>query len=398
MQRYFWLLFISFFSVLLSSCASSPSPVLPPAKLTVIKPELSIDEQWYRQIGEGVSDRYYLLEPVFSDDKIYVIDYLGVLSAVNQENGDVLWEENLNLSISAGVTKIDDKLLVATNDGEVFALDISTGKKVWKSKVSSEVFAKPVQADNVFIIKTVDGKITALEINTGKIKWVYDRPIPALTLRGNSSPVVYENTVIAGMDNGKLIGLSAVTGQEIWSLTVAEPKGRTEIERMVDIDASPVINGENLYVVAYQGKIANIHITSGKLVWTRDFSAYNGMAFNKNNLFISDSDGFIWAIDKKSGATIWKQDKLIRRSLTQPAVHNNEIVVADFNGFVHWLDADDGHIKARVKMGGNGLDKESAEDFVFNKSSNILIAPIVYKDDVFVFDRHGHISKLTVRK
>lgn len=398
MHRYF--LFSSFLmaSIFLNSCASSPSPVLPPTKLAAIKSEISIIEQWYEKIGEGVSDRYYFLQPVFYKGTLYSIDYRGVLSAVNQDNGDVLWDVELKLPISAGLTRIDTMLFAATSNGEVIALDIVDGKKIWQSNVSSEVFAQPVQAGKFVIIKSVDGKIAALDIKTGENKWVYDRAVPALTLRGNSSPVVYDDTLVAGLDNGKLVGLSVETGKEIWSLTVAIPRGRTEIERMVDIDASPVINGEHLYVVTYQGKISNIHIPTGKLVWTRNFSAYNGIAFNETNIFISDSEGFVWALDQNSGATIWKQDKLLRRSLTKPVVYKKSIIVADFNGFTHFIDVDDGHIKGRTRLGGLSSDTESDEDYIFNKSSNILIAPVVNNDSLFVFDRLGHIARFTIRK
>lgn len=396
MHRYLTYSCFLFVAVLLSSCASSPSPVLPPTKLTPIKPEISVAEQWYEDIGEGVSDRYHFLEPVFYNGRIYTVDYQGLLSVINEDTGDVLWNVKLDLPVSAGLSRINNMLFAATSDGEVIALDISDGKIIWKKNVSSEVFARPVQAGKYVIVRSVDGKIAALELDTGKIKWVYDRPVPALTLRGSSAPVVYESTIIAGLDNGKLVGISLDTGQESWSLNVTVPRGRTEIERMTDIDASPVIKGEHLYVVTYQGKIANIHITTGKLVWTRKFSAYNGIVYDDSNIYLADSEGYVWALDQKSGATIWKQDKLLRRSLTMPTLYKNTVAVADFNGFVHFLDIDDGHIKGRIHLGGFDSDKETEDDYVFSKSSNILIAPVVSKGSLFVFDRLGHVGRFTI--
>lgn len=396
MPRIFPIIILLVAAAILSACSTSPSPVLPPAKLTSIKTEFSITEQWVRQLGEGVSDHYYLLTPVFYNDTIYTIDYLGFLSATNHLTGDTLWDKQFNLSVSAGLTQIDNSLLFATSEGEVIALDIKSGDQLWKSQVSSEVFAKPVQAGKYVIVKSVDGRVAALDLKTGKSIWVYDRAVPALTLRGNSAAVVYENTVIVGLDNGKLIGLSVDTGQVIWKLTVAVPKGSTEIERMIDIDATPVIDGDNLFVVTYQGRIANIHISSGQLVWTRDFSAYNGIVVDATKLYVSDSEGYVWALDRKSGATIWKQDKLIRRSLTQPALYNKSIVVADFNGFVHWLDREDGHLQARFRLGGYDSDTETEDDFIFPKSNSVLIAPVVFNNKLFVVDRHGYISNLVI--
>lgn len=397
MSRILSLIFSLTVVAILSSCSTSPSPILPPAELTSIKSEFSISEQWVRQFGEGVSDHYFLLMPVFDNNSIYTIDYRGFLSATNHLTGDTLWDKQFNLPVSAGLSQIDNMLLFATSEGEVISLDIKSGKQLWKSKVSSEVFAKPVQAGNFVIVKSVDGRVAALDLKTGKSIWVYDRAVPALTLRGNSAAVVYGNTVIVGQDNGKLIGLSVDTGQVIWKLTVAVPKGSTEIERMIDIDATPVIDGENLFVVTYQGRIANIHIPSGQLVWTRDFSAYNGMVVDATKLYLSDSDGYVWALDKKSGATIWKQDKLIRRSLTQPALYNKSIVVADFNGFVHWLATEDGHLQSRFRLGGYDTEIETEDDFLFPKSNSILVAPVVFNSKLFVFDRHGYISNLIVR-
>lgn len=398
MYRFIFFVNIIVVGILLSSCVSSPSPVLPPAKLTAIKAEFGFTEHWYTQIDDGVSDRYYLLHPVFYKEILYSIDYLGNLTALNKNTADVLWVKKLNLPISAGLVRMDNLLIAATRDGEVLALELSTGEQVWKVQVSSEVIAKPIQAGKFVIVKSVDGKIKALDLKTGANKWIYDRPVPALTLRGGSSPVAYGSIILAGLDNGKLVGLSLETGQEVWSLAVANPKGRTEIERMVDIDATPVLNGENLYVVTYQGKVTNLHLPSGKIIWNRDFSSYSGISFDSNKVFISDSDGYLWALDQRTGATLWKQDKLVRRSLTMPVVYENSVVVADFNGFVHWLDVDDGHIKARFRIGGDGYDKETEDDFIFSKSSNILIAPIVNGGDLFIFDRYGSAARITILK
>ncbi len=397
MYRYLFLVPLIVVSVVLSACTSSPSPVLPPVKLTPFKKELIVTDDWYRQIGEGVSDRYYLLSPLIYNNNLYTIDYKGLLSVTNTATGDVLWEKRLQLPVSAGLSKIDNKLFLATSEGAVIALDIKTGAELWQTTVTSEVFAKPIKAGNYVIVKSVDGKIVALDLETGQEKWVYDRAVPALTLRGNSTPVVYEGTIISGLDNGKLVGLSVETGQVIWNLTVAISTGRTEIERMIDIDADPVIFDENLYVVAYQGRIANIHIPSGQLIWTRDFSAYSGIAVDQNRLYISDSEGYVWALDRKTGATVWKQNKLLRRALTKPVLYKNSVMVADFNGFVHWLDNEDGHLKARFRLGGDDSYVENEYDFIFTKSNGILTAPLVYQDKVFIFDRHGNISSLDIR-
>ncbi len=397
MSRYLFLVPVIFASVVLSSCGSSPSPVLPPAKLTMFKKELIVNEQWQQQVNEGVSDNYYLLSPLVYNGHIYTIDYQGFLSVINTVTGDTLWEKRLNLPVSAGLSKINNMLLFATNEGSVIALDIKTGKQLWKAKVTSEVFARPVKAGSYVIVKSVDGKIIALDIKTGQEKWVYDRAVPALTLRGNSAPVIYGTTVISGLDNGKLVGLSVETGQVIWNVTITISSGRTEIERMIDIDADPVIDGENLFVVAYQGRIANIHIPTGQLVWTRDFSAYRGIEVDSQKLYISDTDGYVWALDKKSGATIWKQDKLIRRALTRPVLYKDTVVVGDFNGFVHWLDREDGHLKGRFRQGGYDSEVDSEQDLIFSKSDGILTPPLVFKDNVFVFNRHGNISSLVIR-
>jgi len=386
------------FTSLISACGSSPSPILPPAKLKPITEKFVFNEVWFRQIGEGVSDRYYLLKPLIYKDALYTIDYEGHLSVTEPLTGDIVWSKELNLPVSAGLTRVDDMLLLATSEGDVVALDINTAKQIWKSKVTSEVFAKPVRAGKYIIVKSVDGKISALEFATGKVKWVYDRAVPALTLRGNSGMVVHDNTIITGLDNGKLIGLSVESGQIIWTLTVAVPHGRTEIERMIDIDADPVLYNDNLFVVAYQGRIANIHIPTGQIVWTRDFSAYSGLAVDDFRVYITDSEGYVWALDRKSGATVWKQDKLVRRSLTQPVLHNKSVIVADFNGFVHWLDYEDGHLKARFRQGGYDSHTETEDDFVFPKSNSILIPPVTYKDRFLIFDRHGHISSLSKRQ
>ena len=268
--------------------------------------------------------------------------------------------------------------MVGTLDGEVLAIDADSGELAWRQRVSSEVLAAPAVASGVVVVRTQDGKLVGLAATDGTRLWVYDRAVPALSLRGTSSPVTSAGAVIAGLDNGLLVALALKDGALLWESRIATPRGRSELERLVDIDGDPVVADGVIYVVTYQGRVAAVERAGGRVQWRRDMSSYVGLDVATRSLFITDDESLVWSIDRDNSASVWRQDKLARRALTPPTEFGPHVAVGDFEGYVHLLDRDDGRLAGRVRVDGDGLAS----------------APVVAGDLLLVYGRGGTLTAL----
>jgi outer membrane protein assembly factor BamB len=246
-------------------------------------------------------------------------------------------------------------VLAGSSEGRLVALEAETGKQLWVTDVPSEVLSVPRVYDDIVIVQTVDGTISALRAEDGKRLWLYDRSVPVLTLRGTSTPLVEGGTVIAGFANGKLAALDVRSGREIWSAAVAIPHGRTELQRIVDLDADPVISSGVLYAGAYQGQLVAVSLQDGRLLWKRDMSIYAGIDVDYSQVVVSDTSSDVWAVDRRTGRSLWKQSDLRQRSLTGPASVDDYIAVGDFEGYLHLLSRSTGAIAGRVFVDSDGI-------------------------------------------
>ena len=393
------LLFLSSF---LLACTISPSPVLPPVELVAIEDPLYVRTSWNSIIGRGVAENYLKLQPVFDGNTGYVADHTGYVRAFNVNDGKRIWEIQLETPIASGPALVEGKLLFGTSQGEVIARATRDGSELWRQKVSSEVLALPTGANGVIVIRTTDGRIYGMEADSGQTIWIYDRTVPLLTLRGNSSPVIYNGIVIAGLDSGKLAALTLKTGTVLWETQIADPKGRTELERMVDIDVQPVVLEDVIYVITYQGRLATVQLQSGRMMWARDISSFSGIALDPYRVYVSDAESQVWALNRFTGATLWRQDKLLRRAITGPVLQGPHLVVADYDGYVHWLKREDGRIVARKRVhelwhAAHQDDFEKTKE-IFSKANNVLAAPQEIDSMVLVMDRMGHIEALQLER
>ncbi len=327
----------------------------PPTPLTDIKTELKVEKLWSTDLGAGSEERQLRLTPVIADGKVYAADRKGRVDALSMDNGSRAWSVDAKAPISAGPGYGAGLVLVGTSDARVFAYHAADGSLAWQGNVSSEVLAPPAAADGVVVVRTIDGRVTGLDATTGKHLWVYDSSVPALTLRGTSSPVISGGVVLSGFDNGHLVALSLKDGKPLWDRTVAIPHGRSELERLVDIDGTPVVYDGTVYVVSYQGRVAALNLTDGQPLWFRDMSSFAGLAVDHGRVYVTDASSQIWCLDRFTGASFWKQDKLKWRAVTGPAVIGDSVVVGDLDGILHWMSRDDGHFQARAHTGSKGF-------------------------------------------
>lgn len=328
----------------------------PPAELTEFQVEFEPKTIWSTNTGDGAKTAYANIAPWIQGNSIVTVDHKGDVRSHNIENGRRDWRTRLNISVASGVGGGEGLIIVGAQSGEVVALDESTGKELWRQRLSSEVLAPPKVGEGMAVIRTADGRLTALSATNGNVLWNYQRAVPLLSLRGVSAPVIEGQSVLAGYDNGKLVSLSINDGKVIWDKSVAIPTGRTELERLVDIDADPVIHNGIVYVVAFQGNLAAMDVDTGQTLWDREMSSTSGIAVDPTNaVYVSDYQSYLWAIADGTGDSLWRQTLLLRRSISAPVIAGDYIVVGDFEGYLHWVARSDGRFVARQRIDKNAI-------------------------------------------
>lgn len=327
----------------------------PPAELPDIKQQVRFHKLWSHDTGKGTDGQFVKLVPVVEADGVYLADRGGRVERLERERGKRVWRHDTDARISAGPGVGEGLVLVGTSDAELIALSSEDGSERWRATVSSEVLALPRIRDGVVVVQTVDGNLAGYAADSGKRLWVFDRSVPVLTLRGTSSPMLLGDTLLAGFASGKLEALEIRSGRQLWETSVAIPRGRSELDRIVDIDADPVLYDRTLYVVSFQGHLAAINLETGRVTWNRDMSAYAGLAVDRGQVYVTDELSQVWALDRFNGASMWKQDKLLRRSLTGPRLIDAYVVVGDFEGYLHLLSQRDGALVGRVRVDRAGI-------------------------------------------
>lgn len=322
----------------------------PPTELTDITPTIGVNSLWAIEVGEGTDGRRLSLVPALQGGRIFVADAEGLVTALSAGDGRVLWQRATGLPFSGGPELTGQRLLLGSTDGDLVALSSADGSELWRTRVSSEILSVPRVAGETVVLHTLDDGIFGFDVNDGTMRWSYSYRAPVLTLRGSSSPVITNGYAVVGVSGGKLVKLDVTTGLPEWESTITAPRGRSELERITDLDATPVLDGGTLYVSAYNGDLAAADLSSGSVLWRRALSAHAGLAIADGVLYVSDSDDQVWAAQPSDGAGIWKQESLRYRDLSAPAILGDWVVVGDLDGYLHWLSRRDGRIVARQRV------------------------------------------------
>jgi outer membrane protein assembly factor BamB len=329
----------------------------PPEPLAEIKETAVSKVIWQAKVAEAADFEF---APAVEAGSAYAASTDGEVVKLDATNGKELWRVNTGERLSGGVGVGGSLVLVGTQKGVIYAYDIA-GKLQWKSRLSSEVLSAPKYYDGTVIVRTGDSRIFGINANDGSRKWVYARTnSPSLALRSTAGVVVDGGAVYAGFAGGKLIAVRADNGKVLWEASVAQPKGVTEIERIADITSLPVVDGPLIYAVAYQGRVAAVDRVSGRVVWNRDISSLAGLAVEDGRVFVSHAVGSIYALDYATGKTFWRQATLKNRQLSVPIPMGSLIAVGDVEGYVHFLNREDGAVASRIKTGNSPIMPQMA--------------------------------------
>lgn len=317
------------------------------AELQPIQTTVEARVAWKESVSKSEG---YVFTPAIVGDAVYAAGTKG--DVVRLEGGTVRWKANAGIPLSGGVGTDGRRVVVGSPKGDIIAFDANDGKELWRAKVTSEVLAAPTVGRNLVVVRSGDNRLFAFDVNDGKRAWVYQRQTPPLSLRTFAAPLIDNNYVFVGFPGGKLVAVTLNNGAVAWEGTVAQPKGTTELDRVADITAAPVLAGRMICAVAYQGRIACFDLNTGNLAWAREMSSSAGLAADNRYVYVTDDKGAVHALDLASGASIWKQDKLFLRQLSAPVARGRLVAVADLKGVLHFLSRDDGAFVARVTTDG----------------------------------------------
>ena len=385
---------VGFLSAMIMACSSTDEEVdlSLPAELVEINQQFTPEILWQTSAGDGVDDYYSRLKPVIAYGKLFTANRAGFAYAFDGETGQEVWQADLrekdkeagfftqttDALIAGGVTVGINKVFLGSENGQVYALDAENGQLAWQASLKGEVIAAPAIDEGTLVVNSASGILKAFNGNTGEELWKVEQEVPPLTLRGISSPALAAGGALVGLANGALTVYILDNGQRGWTVEVGEATGSTELDRVIDVDAKPLVYGDKVYTVSARGNLAAIDLRSGRIVWKRQYSSHRQLSVNGNTLYLTDVKGHVYAIDRLTGSERWSQLALTNRSVTGAAVFNDHIVVGDFEGYLHWLDIETGDIVARHQV----------------DSSGVYTAPLVANNILYTQSRDGDLQAI----
>ena len=349
---------------------------LKPNPLPTITESVAFKHWWSFDVG---GDKQAGLRPAVDGDMVFIANPGGRVVALDLQSGRLRWSKDLNVRISGGVGTGAGLVMVGSLNGRVVALNRKDGSESWRATVSSEVMAPPVANGGIVVVRTIDGAVTGLSTTKGEVKWRVTHEVPSLTLRGSGPPLIYQGVAVAGFADGKLAAIRMSNGAVLWQVPVSHPSGTNEVERMIDVDAKPLLRDDQLFAVAYHGDLTAYSLRINQVMWSKKMSSHTDIAADEDNVYVSDSNGRVHALDRATGSEVWVQDQLLRRSLSGPTVVGDDILVGDYEGYLHVLDKSNGKLIGRDHFG-----------------DQIALEPLIAGDRILVMTEGGRLSSVSV--
>jgi outer membrane protein assembly factor BamB len=344
-------------------------------KLVKITNRMDVQRVWDASVGGEKPKLRVGLGIAADGERVFAASYKGTVEAFELRTGKRLWQHAVRAPLSAGPGASDGVVVVGSAKGEIIALSEGSGSELWRARVNGEILSEPAIGGGEVLVRTVDGKLHGLAVANGTEDWVVDQQVPRLSLRGTPTPTIAGDLAICGFDNGRVVAVTLRGGTAAWDVAVAQARGDNELKRLIDVDAQVIAAGDDLFAVAYQGRVVRLSRETGQVAWSRDLSSYRGLTVDGDGVYISTAEGEVVRLDRSNGTEQWRQKSLLRRMLSTPAEYNNTIVVADIDGVVHFLDRANGDFLARASAG-----------------SRVSASPIVAGGMVLIFSDKGEIS------
>ena len=346
---------LTILSLLLSLIACADKKDIKPNELTDINRNGAVNVKWKKKLDKADKAYGFRLIPTLAKGQVFVASQSGVVMALDAETGAQKWQQQLDIEISAGPGVSDTVLAVASPEGDVVVLDLDSGTTLWQTHVSSEVLSPPVIDRNKVVVRTQDGRVYGFDIQSGQRDWVFDTNIPNLTLRGNSTPIARGGRLYVGFDNGKVAALNIEDGAVVWVQDVVRNQGKTEIDRIADIDGDIDVVATELYIASAADKTMSVATESGRVLWSQDVGSVTGVTVSRRSLYLSDNESVVHQLNRADGIEGWTQAALKNRNLTKPAFYLGDLLVGDLEGYVHVLNGENGEVMNRFRAGDDGF-------------------------------------------
>ncbi|HSY08745.1 MAG TPA: outer membrane protein assembly factor BamB [Steroidobacteraceae bacterium] len=372
--------FVAIGLLLALAACSKDKDVDKPAKLANLQATLRVDRVWGDDVGGAKVPLRLGLALAVDGDRVYAAGRKGDVAAFALATGHQIWRTRTKAPLGGATAVAGGLVAVGSSDGDVIALDAANGRVRWRVRVNGEILSSPAIGPRALVVRTADGKLRGLGVADGKELWQQEQAVPRLSLRGVARPTIAGDMAICGFDNGKVVAVNSIDGTVAWETPVAPPRGRTELERLVDIDSAVQVSAQDVFVVGFQGKVAMLALDTGQVWWSHEASSYRTLGLDDDNIYMASADGEITALTRRTGAEVWHQKALLHRGLSAPTVADDAVVVGDFQGYVHWLDKSTGALAARVSTG----------------KVRISNAPLVAGNLVIVINDRGRISAYRV--
>jgi outer membrane protein assembly factor BamB len=338
-------------TIWLAGCSKDKDKTDKPALLVPLVNRIEIKSLWHIKEGGEKPVLRLGLDAAVDGPRVFVASHKGNVTAYDLASGKELWQHSVRAPLSGGPGAADGLIIVGSSKGDVIALSAQDGTQRWRIRINSEILSAPAIGNGLVIVRAVDGRLHGLSARDGSENWVVDQQVPRLSLRGTSRPIIAGDLAICGFDNGRIVAVALGNGSTAWESPVGQSHGSTELQRLIDVDAPVVADGEDLFGVAYQGRVARMARENGQIVWARDLSSFRGLAVDENAVYVSTAEGDLVRIDRRTGVEQWRVKTLERRQLSAPVVYGGRVVVADMSGYVHWFDAAKGDPVARYEIG-----------------------------------------------
>ncbi|MFK7886014.1 MAG: outer membrane protein assembly factor BamB [Gammaproteobacteria bacterium] len=365
---------------LLSACSlfGEKDEEAEPAALVAIDAPIKIDTLWNQGLGGDAKGLRLGLIPATNGARIFAASDNGNVYAFDATTGKEQWRTDTELKLSGGPGVGRDQIALGSSEGELIVLAIDNGEVLWQTQIGSEVLAAPAFSSNRLIARTGDGTLLAYGLDGGEPLWNVRKRVQGLTLRGNASPVISGDVVISGFDDGSLLAINLDDGTTKWERATSDRRGRTELERLADVDGRVVVVGEDVFTAGFQGTASLLSVVSGSPIWRQDMSSHQSVAVDWNRMYLARDDNAIVALNRSTGVIAWDQPALKNRDITGPAVAGNYVVVGDFEGYLHFMQAASGEFVGRVKVAG----------------ASIVAQPLVVSDVIYVLATDGSLTAL----
>ncbi|PLR36792.1 outer membrane protein assembly factor BamB [Chimaeribacter californicus] len=377
---------------LLSGCSlfNGEEDVVTMSPLPKVENQFTPTEVWNSSVGDGIGEFYSNLRPAWQGTTVFAADRHGVVKAMDADSGKEIWKADLSEKtgffssnrsalLSGGVTASGDHVYVGSERAVVYALNSNDGKIAWQTSVAGEAVSRPVVSDGLVLVHTSNGMLQGLSESDGKVQWTVNLDMPSLSLRGESAPVTAFGAAIVGGDNGRVSAVLMKEGQMIWQQRISQPSGATEIDRLNDVDTTPVVVEGVVYALGYNGNLTALDLRSGQIIWKREVGSVSDFIVDAGRIFVVDQNDRVMALNTQGGVSLWRQSDLLHRNLTAPVLYNGYLVVGDSEGYLHWLNTDDGRFVAQQKV----------------DSSGFLSAPIVASDKLLIQAKSGDVYAFT---